>query len=126
MRQSHIRVAAETSGGNGRGRHGATGPQIAFDIYLGIIVLVSMVGYMGVTIWITEWRTRFRRESNDADNDARQKGGWCARHGDGCEPQVLVKAADLAAHASCFFFFSPVFACLVRCGRRSRGFAAQL
>ena len=52
----------------------ALGPQIAFDIYLGIIVFVSMVGYMGVTIWITEWRTRFRRASNDADNDARQKG----------------------------------------------------
>jgi len=33
-----------------------------------------MVSYMGVTIWITEWRTRFRRESNEADNDARQKG----------------------------------------------------
>lgn len=50
------------------------GRQIAFDVYLGIIVLVSMVSYMGVTIWITEWRTRFRRESNEADNDARQKG----------------------------------------------------
>jgi ABC-type transport system involved in Fe-S cluster assembly fused permease/ATPase subunit len=60
--------------GRALGLTGAGACQVAFDIYLGVIVLVSMVGYMGVTIWITEWRTRFRRASNDADNDARQKG----------------------------------------------------
>lgn len=46
---------------------------MAFDIYFGIIVFISMVGYMIVTVWITEWRTKFRREMIDSDNDARQK-----------------------------------------------------
>ncbi len=47
--------------------------KVAFDIYFGIIVFLSMAGYMVVTVWITEWRTKFRREMIESDNDARQK-----------------------------------------------------
>ncbi|KAG0257169.1 ATP-binding cassette sub- B member 6, mitochondrial [Actinomortierella ambigua] len=38
-----------------------------------IIILVSMVLYVAVTIQVTEWRTKLRREMRDSDHDARQK-----------------------------------------------------
>src|SRR4051812_43458074 len=39
----------------------------------GIIVLATMVFYIYITIAITEWRTSFRREMIELDNDARAK-----------------------------------------------------
>ncbi|KAF8933642.1 Homocysteine S-methyltransferase 1 [Dissophora ornata] len=39
-----------------------------FDIYFGIIVAVTMVCYIYTTILMTDWRTRYRRESNALDN----------------------------------------------------------
>jgi len=44
-----------------------------FDFYFGLIVLVAMIGYMYLTVVLTEWRTQFRRDMIDTDNDARQK-----------------------------------------------------
>ncbi|KAG0267005.1 Homocysteine S-methyltransferase 1 [Mortierella polycephala] len=39
-----------------------------FDIYFGIIVAVTMMCYIYATILMTDWRTRYRRESNALDN----------------------------------------------------------
>jgi len=44
---------------------------IAFNIWFGVIILVTMVLYLGSTILITEWRTKFRRKMNTADNEQR-------------------------------------------------------
>ncbi|KAF9175576.1 Homocysteine S-methyltransferase 1 [Mortierella sp. AD010] len=40
----------------------------SFDIYFGIIVAVTMFCYIYITILMTDWRTRYRRESNALDN----------------------------------------------------------
>ncbi|XP_046387791.1 ATP-binding cassette sub-family B member 6 [Ischnura elegans] len=40
----------------------------AFDYRFGLIVLVTMTLYIVVTIWVTEWRTKFIRSMNLADN----------------------------------------------------------
>ncbi|XJO78612.1 hypothetical protein BDV3_003023 [Batrachochytrium dendrobatidis] len=44
-----------------------------FEMSIAIIVLVTMVLYIAVTIWITEWRTQFRREMNDLDGASRAR-----------------------------------------------------
>ncbi|KAI1303394.1 Homocysteine S-methyltransferase 1 [Mortierella claussenii] len=41
----------------------------SFDIYFGIIVGVTMICYIYATILMTDWRTRYRRESNALDNE---------------------------------------------------------
>ena len=43
----------------------------AFDATIALIVFVTMIFYIFFTIWITEWRTKFRREMNDLDAKAR-------------------------------------------------------
>ncbi|KAG0209304.1 Homocysteine S-methyltransferase 1 [Mortierella sp. GBA30] len=40
----------------------------SFDIYFGIIVFITMMCYIYATILMTDWRTRYRRESNALDN----------------------------------------------------------
>ncbi|KAF9972286.1 ATP-binding cassette sub- B member 6, mitochondrial [Actinomortierella ambigua] len=45
----------------------------AWSYVYAIIILVSMVLYVAVTIQVTEWRTKLRREMRDSDHDARQK-----------------------------------------------------
>ncbi|KAI9142821.1 P-loop containing nucleoside triphosphate hydrolase protein [Paraphysoderma sedebokerense] len=45
-----------------------------FDIYFGIIVAVTMLGYIAATVSITEWRTKFRREMIELDNRSNQIG----------------------------------------------------
>ncbi|XP_066149342.1 ATP-binding cassette sub-family B member 6 isoform X2 [Euwallacea fornicatus] len=45
----------------------------AFNIWFGIIVFVTMLLYIGVTIWVTEWRTKFIRRMNLADNETRAR-----------------------------------------------------
>uniref|UniRef100_A0A914P5Q9 ATP-binding cassette sub-family B member 6, mitochondrial n=2 Tax=Panagrolaimus TaxID=55784 RepID=A0A914P5Q9_9BILA len=42
---------------------------IAFNYYFGLLVLVTMILYLTVTIFVTEWRTRHRREMNKAENE---------------------------------------------------------
>jgi len=44
---------------------------VAFNIWFGVIILATMVMYLASTILITEWRTKFRRKMNTADNDQR-------------------------------------------------------
>ena len=33
---------------------------VEFNIYFGLIVFATMFLYLGSTVWITEWRTKFR------------------------------------------------------------------
>jgi len=44
---------------------------VAFNIWFGLIILLTMCLYLASTIFITEWRTKYRREMNKADNDQR-------------------------------------------------------
>lgn len=46
---------------------------IAFNGWFGLIIFLSMALYVGSTILITEWRTKFRREMNEKDNAAKAK-----------------------------------------------------
>jgi len=45
----------------------------AFNAWFGLIILVMMILYMGITITVTEWRTKFRRAMNEKDNAKRTK-----------------------------------------------------
>jgi ATP-binding cassette subfamily B (MDR/TAP) protein 6 len=42
-----------------------------FDWTLAMIIFVTMGSYIFFTIWITEWRTKFRREMNELDTVSR-------------------------------------------------------
>ncbi|KAJ2007439.1 ATP-binding cassette-type vacuolar membrane transporter Hmt1 [Coemansia thaxteri] len=42
---------------------------VMFDLYFGTIVLTTMVSYLGITILLTGWRSRYRRLSNYLDNE---------------------------------------------------------
>ncbi|XP_060754475.1 ATP-binding cassette sub-family B member 6 isoform X2 [Neoarius graeffei] len=44
-----------------------------FNAWFGLIVFVCMVLYLTLTIVITEWRTKYRREMNTQDNNAKAK-----------------------------------------------------
>lgn len=44
----------------------------SFGAYFGLMVFTTMAGYIWATIFITEWRTGFRRGMNAKDNFARQ------------------------------------------------------
>ncbi|KAL5261169.1 hypothetical protein ACHWQZ_G007019 [Mnemiopsis leidyi] len=44
---------------------------IAFNIWYGLIIFVTMTIYMVATIVLTEWRTQFRRTMNQCDNDVK-------------------------------------------------------
>ncbi|KAI8822059.1 P-loop containing nucleoside triphosphate hydrolase protein [Fimicolochytrium jonesii] len=46
---------------------------ITFDWAIATLVFVTMVLYIVCTIWITEWRTKFRRAMNEFDSAARAK-----------------------------------------------------
>ncbi|KAI6171320.1 hypothetical protein M3Y97_01058500 [Aphelenchoides bicaudatus] len=41
-----------------------------FNILFGVLVLVTMTFYMGLTLYLTQWRIKYRREMNAADNNA--------------------------------------------------------
>ncbi|OWA52060.1 ATP-binding cassette sub-family B member 6, mitochondrial [Hypsibius exemplaris] len=45
----------------------------AFNAWFGLIVFVTMALYLAGTIWVTEWRTKYRRTGNLLDNETRQK-----------------------------------------------------
>ncbi|KAJ3370470.1 Homocysteine S-methyltransferase 1 [Allomyces arbusculus] len=47
---------------------------IQFDIYFGILVIVTMGMYIFATVVITEWRTKFRRSMIELDNRTSQIG----------------------------------------------------
>ncbi|KJE88983.1 abc transporter [Capsaspora owczarzaki ATCC 30864] len=44
-----------------------------FNVWFGVIVFVAMSLYVGFTVSITEWRTKFRRKMNKMDNESRAK-----------------------------------------------------
>jgi len=46
---------------------------VAFNGWFGLLVFLTMAFYIGLTILITEWRTKFRREMNEKDNAAKAK-----------------------------------------------------
>jgi ATP-binding cassette subfamily B protein len=41
-----------------------------FDVWFGVITVAALVSYVGLTITISEWRTKHRREMNDMDAKA--------------------------------------------------------
>lgn len=45
----------------------------AFNIWFGLIVFTTMVLYISATIAVTEWRTKFQRAANLADNETRAR-----------------------------------------------------
>ncbi|CAL4069057.1 unnamed protein product [Meganyctiphanes norvegica] len=45
----------------------------SFNYWFGLIIFITMALYLAVTIVVTEWRTRFRRKMNLADNGQRAK-----------------------------------------------------
>ncbi|XP_065894792.1 ATP-binding cassette sub-family B member 6-like [Dysidea avara] len=46
---------------------------IAFDAWFGLIVFVTMALYLLATIGVTEWRTKYRRDMNERQNDMKAK-----------------------------------------------------
>lgn len=46
----------------------------AFNYWFGLIVFLTMVVYLAITIALTEWRTKYRRHMNLADNEQRSRG----------------------------------------------------
>ncbi len=46
---------------------------LAFGLTFSAITLVSVAGYIAFTIFITEWRTKYRRAMNAADSEANTK-----------------------------------------------------
>jgi len=46
---------------------------VLFDWRFAAIPLVTILVYIGLTFTVTEWRIRFRREMNEADNEANTK-----------------------------------------------------
>lgn len=46
---------------------------VKFDVWFAGITLAALVCYIGFTVWVTEWRTQFRREANEFDSAAHSK-----------------------------------------------------
>ncbi|XP_077176874.1 ATP-binding cassette sub-family B member 6 [Paroedura picta] len=44
-----------------------------FSAWFGLIIFVCMVLYLALTVMITEWRTKFRRDMNTLDNKAKSR-----------------------------------------------------
>jgi len=44
-----------------------------FNSWFGLIVFITMALYLVCTFTVTEWRTKFRRTMNQADNEQRQQ-----------------------------------------------------
>ena len=44
-----------------------------FGIEFSLVTLISVIGYIGFTLWVTEWRLQFRRQMNEADQAAYSK-----------------------------------------------------
>ncbi|MEM7491773.1 MAG: ABC transporter ATP-binding protein/permease [Pseudomonadota bacterium] len=40
---------------------------LAYDPWLSVIAIVTVITYFAITVWITEWRVRQRRRMNEAD-----------------------------------------------------------
>ncbi|XP_050299608.1 ATP-binding cassette sub-family B member 6-like [Anthonomus grandis grandis] len=44
-----------------------------FNIWFGLIVFLTMILYIAITVWVTEWRTKFVRRMNLADNETKAR-----------------------------------------------------
>ncbi|TRZ00184.1 hypothetical protein DNTS_032258 [Danionella cerebrum] len=44
-----------------------------FNAWFGLIIFICMALYLTLTIFITEWRTKYRRDMNTQDNNAKSK-----------------------------------------------------
>ncbi|HUC62703.1 MAG TPA: ABC transporter ATP-binding protein/permease [Alphaproteobacteria bacterium] len=44
-----------------------------FDVWFALVTFVTIVGYIAFTLYVTEWRTKYRREMNDTDSEANTK-----------------------------------------------------
>merc|ERR1719376_1627039 len=44
-----------------------------FNFWFGLIVFITMLLYLSLTVMMTEWRTKYRRSMNEADNKQRQR-----------------------------------------------------
>ena len=44
-----------------------------FDIWFALVTVVTVVGYIAFTMWVTEWRLKFRRQMNRTDQEANTK-----------------------------------------------------
>ena len=41
-----------------------------FDVWYAVVTLICVVGYIGYTLMVTEWRLKYRREMNETDQEA--------------------------------------------------------
>jgi len=46
---------------------------VKFDVWFAIITLAALALYIGFTVTVTEWRTKFRREMNEMDSAAHSR-----------------------------------------------------
>ncbi|HET8729292.1 MAG TPA: ABC transporter ATP-binding protein/permease, partial [Alphaproteobacteria bacterium] len=44
-----------------------------FDVWFALVTVVTVVGYIAFTIWVTNWRLKFRRLMNETDQEATTK-----------------------------------------------------
>ena len=47
---------------------------VEFNVWFGLVIVITMGVYLCCTVLITEWRTAFRRKMNLADNEQRSRG----------------------------------------------------
>ncbi|XP_042321821.1 ATP-binding cassette sub-family B member 6 isoform X2 [Sceloporus undulatus] len=46
---------------------------MTFSAWFGLIIFICMILYLGLTIIMTEWRTKYRRDMNTRDNEAKSR-----------------------------------------------------
>ncbi len=46
---------------------------VKFDVWFAIITLIALTLYIGFTVFVTQWRTQFRKEANEFDSAAHTK-----------------------------------------------------
>lgn len=46
---------------------------VLFGVWYALITFVCIAGYIVFTVWVTEWRTKFRRQMNEIDSEAHTK-----------------------------------------------------
>lgn len=46
---------------------------VLYDVSFAALTFVTIVGYIAFTLAVTEWRTKFRREMNEKDNESNNK-----------------------------------------------------
>lgn len=44
-----------------------------FDVWFALVTLATVISYISFTMWVTEWRLKFRRQMNDNDQEANTK-----------------------------------------------------